>query len=529
MMNAFLFNYVIGNALFALPLAILAWCMGRTQRYHSLTHVLWAFVLIRLLLPPIDHLSSFSMTIPSRTLHEKIGWLEETLVATLVTPARPHPFVWWLGTMPQIVLPKEILEGLPRGEQRLVIAHELAHIQRRDHLVRWLEWAAVSWLWWNPMVWIARKGLRNSEELACDALVLRALNPEPREYGSCLLSVAKALSETKNVTPSIACTMTAAQSLEQRIVHIMSSKGKSPPSTLLHCIMISIAGIVVSLGLADESDYPQQPDLPKTSQSTLPRSHESSTETMRPIEKEKLVSEAYLKRAIIEKVVDHVSSIHVATMNSSIHIIRDETADSVGITAEIEPSSDEIPVSLFTSDIESVKLVADQDGNGKLEVSLDWKDQLEPGRYDRLLAKLTLRVPKLKDVTIESINGSLLVEGDVGQLQAETVNGEIEIRDTVESAAVESVNGTVTISLAKSACSNLEMSTINGDISLSLPESWQGSLNANASIEKIELANLPGTAQKHRSGYRYRKVIGQADNANAELDTFSGSIHLRRR
>jgi beta-lactamase regulating signal transducer with metallopeptidase domain len=651
-MNTFLIDYVIGNALLALPLAIIAWCIGRRQRHPSVTHALWAIVLVRLLLPPIGSVPGFSVRVPLGTLQEKSSSFDETrttegmsfalldgksqhasidevsdlrilapvsvsadavsrdanspgavdtkpigptkseprpfdyikrhtalgLVSVwlagsisliifsmlrilrfrkllqygavpadesiqslardaaaklgqpldaeiLVTTARTPPFVWWLGIRPQIVLPNGILKGLPIGEQRLVIAHELAHIQRKDHLVRWLEWFAVSWLWWNPLVWIARYGLRNSEELACDALVLRALKPEPREYGSCLLSVAEALSERILVTPSLACTMSSGQSLEQRIVLIMSSGLTNRPSMLLRSFSAAIAGIVLLLGVAGGKDPSEEPD--PWPESTLPRPEEQSEQATIPAREKLLETQSAPRRAILEKIVDHVSSIHVATLNSSIHIVRDETVNTVHITAEIEPSSDEISDSLFASEVGAVKLIADQD-DGQLEVGLGWNSDsgVQP---TRLTSKLTLRVPKLKTIAVESVNGNLLVEGDVGEVQAESVNASIEIRNIVESAKVESVNGTLKLSLADSARCNIEATSANSDISLSLPESWQGLLDATASFASVEIANLPGIAKKNAFGQQYKKMLGQTSASKAELKTFNGSIQIQRR
>jgi Zn-dependent protease with chaperone function len=117
-------------------------------------------------------------------------------VRLLTTKARTSPFVWWCFGRPAIVLPAAIVAELPERELRLAIGHELAHVRRRDHVLRWFEWAATAWLWWNPLAWLARRGLRTHEELACDAMVLRALAAEPRDYGSCLLSVAESLSAT---------------------------------------------------------------------------------------------------------------------------------------------------------------------------------------------------------------------------------------------------------------------------------------------------------------------------------------------
>ena len=45
-----------------------------------------------------------------------------------------------------------------KGEgRRAVLAHELAHLRRRDHWVRRLEMVAAVFHWWNPLFWLAFK------------------------------------------------------------------------------------------------------------------------------------------------------------------------------------------------------------------------------------------------------------------------------------------------------------------------------------------------------------------------------------
>jgi len=77
--------------------------------------------------------------------------------------------VWGLGRA-QLLWPARLLEGMPAGWQRAVLAHELAHLKRRDHWVGWLQLAAACLWWWYPLFWYVRGQLRREAELACDAL-----------------------------------------------------------------------------------------------------------------------------------------------------------------------------------------------------------------------------------------------------------------------------------------------------------------------------------------------------------------------
>jgi beta-lactamase regulating signal transducer with metallopeptidase domain len=58
------------------------------------------------------------------------------------TSARLTPMVWWNGVGARVLIPMHLISGLSADHLRWILAHELGHISRRDHLVRWLEWLA---------------------------------------------------------------------------------------------------------------------------------------------------------------------------------------------------------------------------------------------------------------------------------------------------------------------------------------------------------------------------------------------------
>ncbi len=94
------------------------------------------------------------------------------------------PFV--LGIIkPKIYLPFK-LDGQDMGH---VIAHELAHIQRRDHWWKPLRFLLLVIYWFDPLMWLAYALLCRDIELACDEKVIRELGNEQRaDYTQALLT-----------------------------------------------------------------------------------------------------------------------------------------------------------------------------------------------------------------------------------------------------------------------------------------------------------------------------------------------------
>jgi beta-lactamase regulating signal transducer with metallopeptidase domain len=96
------------------------------------------------------------------------------------------PFLWALGRA-RIVVPRLLWERLDGVQQRTLLAHEVAHHARRDHLIRWLELCVGVVYWWHPAVWIARRELRAAEEELVDGRVVGSLPGSERSYGETLL------------------------------------------------------------------------------------------------------------------------------------------------------------------------------------------------------------------------------------------------------------------------------------------------------------------------------------------------------
>lgn len=119
---------------------------------------------------------------------------------------------------PTVLLP----EDLPVGDAQfqLVLAHELAHIRRKDCLRKLLLTVCLCLYWWNPLVWMMVWLANRDMELACDEAVLRALGSDCRkDYALTLLDMAQ-----RNPKSAPLCSGFARSSAEERIRAILSFK-----------------------------------------------------------------------------------------------------------------------------------------------------------------------------------------------------------------------------------------------------------------------------------------------------------------
>ncbi|MFN7990398.1 MAG: M56 family metallopeptidase [Thermoanaerobaculia bacterium] len=139
----------------------------------------------------------------------------------LLVPARVPPMLWPAAAGPLLLLPRELLASLEAAELDALLAHELAHVRRRDHWVRFLEIGATALFWWYPVTWWSRRALRRAEERCCDEWVLRALPTSARAYARGILKSLEFLSESPVPLPAAASGAGPVEDLEARLKEIL--------------------------------------------------------------------------------------------------------------------------------------------------------------------------------------------------------------------------------------------------------------------------------------------------------------------
>lgn len=88
---------------------------------------------------------------------------------------------------PKIVVPHDFAERYTPAEQALIVAHEGVHIARRDAVANLAAALFQCLFWFNPLVHVGVRAMRQDQELACDAAVMRRYSGQRRIYAEALL------------------------------------------------------------------------------------------------------------------------------------------------------------------------------------------------------------------------------------------------------------------------------------------------------------------------------------------------------
>jgi len=174
---------------------------------------------------------SYRLQARARKLAAGMGLARCPVVHTVESPIAPM-VGWSLGRL-EIFFPEELAERLSADEQDALLAHELAHVARRDHWVRFVELGAAAAFWWHPVSWWARRGLRQAEERACDERVLESMPELARSYAAAMIETVDFLAGSHaQSTPALVSGLDEFTNLKERLTMILDDPSSKRSSRL---------------------------------------------------------------------------------------------------------------------------------------------------------------------------------------------------------------------------------------------------------------------------------------------------------
>lgn len=299
-----------------------------------------------------------------------LGYLPPVRLAATVS----IPFLCgWLR--PRVILPAVALSW-PEHRLVMVLAHEMAHIRRRDHL-----WQPVLLLfrllyWWHPLARLALAQTLQERERACDDIVLSG-DVRASDYARLLVETANA---SPLCSPLPALAMASASRITGRVRKILSDKQRRVPASRLMLGLISTVALVLFAAVTVTGLHAEEKPQAATSSAaklpnieiefkTLQISEETYQQNREMFDSAIKASTSQAVQDLLRKLnnmkgVDLVSAPKVTTRSgqrSTIQIIRefrfpatyDETRTptsfemrDLGPTFEIEPSENNGKISL---------------------------------------------------------------------------------------------------------------------------------------------------------------------------------------
>jgi len=442
------------------------------------------------------------------TLRRQLG-VRATVRVRASAQAR-GPLTW--GWKHAIVLLPADWHAWSRERLRIVLLHELAHVERADYAVQWLASLACALYWFHPLVWSSASRLRRESELACDDRVLGAGTPAS-DYAHELLSLARDVRAQRQAA-SIAIGMARPSQIEGRLLAMLddcrsrtalSARAARLTQVFMLLTLMPLAGVTVAV---------------------------SATRTTRTLHHETPQSVP----ADAESRVQRTFAAHDGG-----RLTLDLPAGAVLDMQGWDRSEVAITAQLAGKDWRRTALEFDPKSDG---VTVHLRPDNLSASYSSSHS-LTVRVPRRYDIHIESAGGDVGIREVSGHFDGHTGGGTIELSHLHGSADLHTGGGHVVVTdctLSGSVTTGgggIELDRVQGGLN-----TWSGSGdNADKHKDRDEseasggVTNLRGDADEHKGDWRSKDGGSHESRAGgaielddaphgASLETGGGAIRV---
>jgi TonB family protein len=140
-----------------------------------------------------------------------------------------------------VLLPPALLTDLPREDLAAALAHEFAHMRRRDFAKNlFYEFIALP-VAWHPLLWLTRLRIAESREMVCDEIAAHATHGTTR-YAHSLLRLAESFSRPTPAATLHAIGILDANVLERRVMKLTHKRPTAATSRRIATAVVVVLG-----------------------------------------------------------------------------------------------------------------------------------------------------------------------------------------------------------------------------------------------------------------------------------------------
>jgi beta-lactamase regulating signal transducer with metallopeptidase domain len=409
----------------------------------------------------------------------------------------------------EVTVPRRLLTDLPGDDQCSVVAHEVAHLVRRDPQWLLVMATAESLFFFQPLHRTARRHWQDNAEYLCDALVAR-------RHGTAL-SLARALTHVAEwldadqalIAPALAERRT---SLAGRVRALLGEPRVTRGIAAALASATALSGLVV---------------LPLAALTLAPVTARGSARGWG------------LGAFAWTEVVPPGSSMEIQGVLGGIRAER-STSDTVEVRAtrhgRVSTPDVHFAVVRHAGGITICAMYPSARGAAPNEC-VPRSVGANNSRVNDVEVEFAIRVPRGVDVTLTSVNGRISAGPLESVVTATNITGDIDVA-TSEFASARTNSGHVRVTIGRTAWSGMtRLSSLSGNIAVTLPEDARveitaetktGTIDSDFEIGQVRPSRLSRLKLTGSLGSRARGAIGAAER-QLVLSTIAGNIQIRRR
>lgn len=404
---------------------------------------------------------------------------------------------------PVILLPR-LAADWNEERLRVVLLHELAHIQRHDALTQTIAQFACALFWFNPLAWWGAHRLRVERERACDDYVL-SRGTRASAYASHLLEIARTL---RARTPMGVVSMAHRGELEGRLLAILEPERRREVIGRARAGAAAVLAALLLLPLAAFEPWDVRPLSVMAAVAPVappPGNLAHPLVPDPPAPPPALAGEAaHGKRVVQTFKVRPGGLLDLATDLGSI---------------SVQPGRNDLVEVEATYDIEDFDVSFDQRGErivvrGRRTGPEDRRGKRNEKVHFRVL------VPSRFDADLNTSGGSIRVGDLEGAVQLRTSGGSLDLGSIRGRVRGHTSGGSISL---HGTTGDVEVETSGGSIRLG---DVGGSVRAQTSGGSISVDEVGGAIVASTSGGSITARITKQPRDKCVLETSGGSIHV---
>ncbi len=181
---------------------------------------------------------SLNSTLQQLTYNARLGRRPILLQSAKVQ----SPFVL-AGKTPAIVVPAKVEDS---DDMRLMLAHEVAHVVRKD--LAWNSFHSIvqALFFFHPLVWFAARSVHQAQESAADLAAVQIANSSPRRYAEMLMRATVVPSKPGIAMSGSLAMNSSYQSIHQRLTDMKNSTTKPTFAKLAFAAVLAATTIAAT-------------------------------------------------------------------------------------------------------------------------------------------------------------------------------------------------------------------------------------------------------------------------------------------
>ena len=399
---------------------------------------------------------------------------------------REVPYTWGI-VQPVICLPADA-DTWSEERLRIVLTHELAHIERFDALTEFMAQLALVAFWFNPLLWVGVRRMRAEREHACDDRVLTR-GTRPSTYVEELVNMMKSIGQGAIAPGFGAIAMARRSQFESRMFAVLddnTDRRRISGRSLAFVSVVALAGVLAVASVRPASAAPRVVAVASASRIPAAASRWGQSDF------DDLVADCRRPKTKMGARYCDVRTVDVGALTGAVSFeggyldgaiftsdraLRTPVARALVRAEALTPEDARKLAGQVTTTLKNGVLRSERPGGGR---SSDWsviyEVTLPPGRNVKARTDLgQIGLTNFQgNADIAAVNGPLQVFGSAGDIKGRTESGPLFVGlggERWEGAGLDlqSRNGPIYVSIPAGYSGHLITGTTNGPLDLSYP------------------------------------------------------------